>query len=800
MLDTTTKQKIDSLRNLLVGKVPDPKSQVEQITVALFYKFMWDRDKEIKDLGGNATFFIGEFEKYSWVNLFAPDLGGSECIKLYSEAIEEMENNPNIPSIFRDIFKRAFLPYNDPYTLRLFLKEINDFHYSNSEKLGDGFEYLLSILGTQGDAGQFRTPRHIIDFITEVVNPQKGDRICDPACGTAGFIISAYKHIFKTNTKESLGDLLTPEDKKRLGNNLVGLDIDPMMVKLALANMYLHGLNEPHIYEYDSLTSEERWDDIYDVVLANPPFMTPSGGIRPHKRFAVNATKAEVLFTSYINTHLSNNGRAGIVVPEGIIFQSSIAYKNLRKQLIESSLIGVISLPGGVFNPYSGVKTSILILDKVLNKKTDKIFFCKVENDGFDLGSQRREIEKNDLPRIKKAIKEYYDGFDDDDLSLNYLSKQEILNSNDLNLNYDSYLKYDYSKVEYKICSLGDLIEVEYGKRIVKKNDSGTIYPVYGGGGETFKTNTFNRKDRLIISRFAMSPKCVRIVSGEFFLNDSGFTVKLKNSDLCIEDYLNNILVNIQDKIYKCGKGAAQKNINFDSFLNLKIPLPPLEIQKEIVEELEQYQKVIDGAKQVVKNYKPHFEIDESWEKVELGKICKLVGGGTPSKKIDEYWGGEIKWLSCADFSIDPFYIESSLRKITSKGLNNSSSNLIKKGTVVLVTRVSLGKVAIIKDDFAINQDLTGLYFDNSIIENEFALLALKSLAKHIILCGTGSTVKGVTRDFVKKLQLPVPSLKEQKTIVNKISDERKIIEGNKKLIEIYSKKIEDRINKIWGE
>ena len=301
MLDSATKQKIDSLRNLLVGKVPDPKSQVEQITIALFYKFMWDRDKEIKDLGSNARFFVDEFEKYSWENLFAPDLGGAECIKLYGEAIEEMENNPKIPLIFKDIFKRAFLPYNDPHTLRLFLEEINEFHYSDSEKLGDGFEYLISILGTQGDAGQFRTPRHIIDFIVEIVNPQKRDRICDPACGTAGFVISAYKHILKTNTKETAGDLLTPEDRKRLGNNLLGLDIDPMMVKLAVANMYLHGLNEPQIYEYDSLTSEKRWDDVYDVILANPPFMTPSGGIRPHKRFAVNATKAEVLFTSYIN-------------------------------------------------------------------------------------------------------------------------------------------------------------------------------------------------------------------------------------------------------------------------------------------------------------------------------------------------------------------------------------------------------------------------------------------------------------------------------------------------------------------
>ena len=201
MLDNTTKQKIDTLRDILVGKVSDPKSQVEQITIALFYKFMWDMDNVVVELGGKPTHFSDDYAQYSWDKLFDPSLGGEAVLALYKEAVEKMENNPHIPDAFRDIFRRAYLPYNDSSTLRIFLKVVNDgFHYSHSEMLGDAFEYLLSILGTQGDAGQFRTPRHIIDFITECVNPQKGDVICDPACGTAGFVISAYKHILKQNT------------------------------------------------------------------------------------------------------------------------------------------------------------------------------------------------------------------------------------------------------------------------------------------------------------------------------------------------------------------------------------------------------------------------------------------------------------------------------------------------------------------------------------------------------------------------------------------------------------------------
>ena len=158
MLDTETKRKIDNCRDILVGKVPDPKSQVEQITIALIYKFMDDMDREAVESGGKASFFKGEFKRFAWSNIFDPRLGGFDLISLYSEALLKMNENPGIPPLFRDIFKNAFLPYRDPETLKSFLKEINIFTYDHSEKLGDALEYLLSVLGSQGEAGQFRTP------------------------------------------------------------------------------------------------------------------------------------------------------------------------------------------------------------------------------------------------------------------------------------------------------------------------------------------------------------------------------------------------------------------------------------------------------------------------------------------------------------------------------------------------------------------------------------------------------------------------------------------------------------------
>jgi type I restriction enzyme M protein len=405
MLDTDTKRRIDTARDILVGKVPDPKSQVEQITIALIYKFMDDMDAESEELGGKRKFFTGNYARYGWAKLMAPSLGGHEMLGLYGEGISKMPENPGIPALFRDIFKNAYLPYRDPETLKAFLKIIDEFTYDHSERLGDAFEYLLSVLGSQGDAGQFRTPRHIIDFMVKVVDPKKTETVLDPACGTAGFLISSWKHILKANTDSKGNSTLTPDEKGRLAKNFKGYDISPDMVRLSLVNLYLHGFTDPHIYEYDTLTSEERWNEFADVILANPPFMTPKGGIKPHKRFSITTKRSEVLFLDYFIEHLTPTGKAGVIVPEGIHFVAHTGHAQLRRTLIEKDyLLADITLPHGVFKPYASVKTHILIIDRDLARHTDSVLFVEVENDGFSQSDTRDPVAGSQLQAALRHI------------------------------------------------------------------------------------------------------------------------------------------------------------------------------------------------------------------------------------------------------------------------------------------------------------------------------------------------------------------------------------------------------------
>lgn len=467
MLDSDTKRRIDTARDILVGKVPDPKSQVEQITIALIYKFMDDMDAEAEELGGKRKFFAGDFARYGWAKLMRSGLGGHETLNLYGEGLTKMPENPGIPLLFRNIFKNAYLPYRDPETLKAFLKVIDEFTYDHSERLGDAFEYLLSVLGSQGEAGQFRTPRHIIDFIVALIDPKKDETILDPACGTAGFLISSYKHILRANTDANGNSTLTPDEKGRLARNLRGYDISPDMVRLSLVNLYLHGFSDPHIDEYDTLTSEEKWNEFADIILANPPFMSPKGGIKPHRRFSVQSKRSEVLFVDYMAEHLTPAGRAGIIVPEGIIFQSQTAYTELRRMLVENYLVAVVSLPAGVFNPYSGVKTSILLLDKSLAPKTDNIGFFKIENDGFGLGAQRRPIERNDLPQARTEIAEYFrhlcagESLEDFQPPLGLIvAKENIAANGDYNLSADRYRETTTAIGHYPMKRLGELLEI----------------------------------------------------------------------------------------------------------------------------------------------------------------------------------------------------------------------------------------------------------------------------------------------------------------------------------------------------
>jgi len=611
------KLKIKNCRNILVGIVPSPEAQVQQITIALMYKFMDDMDKEAQEKhNAPPMFFAGEFAKYSWTKLLSHQVGNQEKLNLYAEAIEKMNENKGIPQLFRDIFKGAFLPYRNPESLGLFLKEINGFTYDNSENLGNAFEHLLSIMGSQGDAGMFRTPRHIIDFIVDAVNPQKNENICDPACGSAGFLISSYKHIINANTKNKVGDLLSPEEKKKIIKNFVGYDISPDMVRLSKVNMYFHGFLDPTIFEYDTLSSEEKWDESFDVMLANPPFMSPKGGIRPHKRFSVQANRSEVLFVDYILEHLRPKGRAGIIVPEGIIFQSAGAYKQLRKMLVEDGLMAVVSLPAGVFNPYAGVKTSILLFDNEIAKKTKNILFLKIQNDGFDLGAQRREHDKNDLPLALKIIKEYKTAlkdskdfkFSEEENKIAHLvAKEKIAESGDYNLSGDRYKEViSFTNQKWPMVELGEVCEILDNKRkpVTKVDRKQGKYPYYGATGIVDYVDDYIFDEKLVLigedgAKWGVGEKTAFIVEGKYWVNNHAHVLRPKR-EKALDGYIVPVINSMDLTPYITG--VTVPKLNQEKLRSIKIPLPPIEVQKEIAEQIEVKQNAIDHAKAIIQN------------------------------------------------------------------------------------------------------------------------------------------------------------------------------------------------------
>ena len=656
MLDTATKRRIDTARDILVGKVPDPKSQVEQITIALIYKFMDDMDAESEELGGKRAFFAGEYGRYGWAKLMRSGLGGHETLNLYAEAISSMPENPGIPPLFRTIFKNAYLPYRDPETLKSFLKIIDEFDYDHSERLGDAFEYLLSVLGSQGDAGQFRTPRHIIDFMVQILDPKKEEIILDPACGTAGFLISSYKHILRANTDNHGNSTLTPDEKGRLARNFKGYDISPDMVRLSLVNLYLHGFVDPHIEEYDTLTSEEKWNEFADVILANPPFMSPKGGIKPHRRFSVQSKRSEVLFVDYMAEHLTPNGRAGIIVPEGIIFQSGTSYKQLRKMLVDKSLVAVISLPAGVFQPYSGVKTSILILDKSLARRCNSIAFFKVENDGFGLGAQRRAIEKNDLSAAFEFLKAWFSsiGSGRDVLSnpnALIVPKEKIAANGDYNLSGERYRENESRLHHFPLVRIGDVCTVNPRKSQLNNLSPDTrvsFVPMAHLNehsiafaptdvkilSEVTASYTYFEDNDVLLAKVTPCFENGKAGIARHLLNGIGFGSSefyvIRSSDKVLPEWIYFCVMHPMFRnaaiAQMTGTGGLQR-VPRAYVDNFQIPLPPLEVQKEIVAEIESYQKVIDGARAVLDNYRPHIPIHPEWPMVELGKFARLING-----------------------------------------------------------------------------------------------------------------------------------------------------------------------------
>ena len=952
MLNKETKRRIDNARDILVGQLPLPSDQIELITIALIYKFMDDIDEQSRELGGKPTFFVGDLRDLSWRKLISNTLSGDERVTKFIQGIEAVSDakHQSIPELFKSIFKNAFLKFRDGQVLKLFLDEINGFNYDHSEELGNAFEYLLDTMGTQGQNGQFRTPRNIIEFIVDVVDPQKDETILDPACGTAGFLISAFKHILAANTSAKVaekdphaGDQLKSAARKNLTDNITGYDITPLMCRLSRVNMYLHHFANPVIHEYDTLTNKNRWGDKFDVILANPPFMTPTGGISTHDKFRIAAKRAEVLFADFILEHLNANGRAGFIVPEGIIFQNNDDYVSLRKWLInEAGLWAVVSLPANIFQPYSGVKTSVLFVDRALARQRNDVLLMKVDNDGFSLNTNRTPIKENDLPdalnllhaakqpdyqsainkleskiqsrlvpradfakldaykassnawdfcrkfhvrgerlkkaavdastagnqdeveKVEKALTKLRTDFStatglpklpdteaklrvafDDKIKEDAITFGDNLNepgklTSDLRAALDNERDYNFNRERYGIIDVSGRVWefVKFGSVVLdmrngvnfSKEQVGegirfvNIKDVFAPSGivdcDSLESVKLNNKE---IGRFRLEDDDLVFVRSSVKFEGTGFPAIVRPRDAIIA-FCGFVIKCSLDKsridpyfamqLFRSERGRREilsrasraniTNISQDSLEGIDIPLPPLKVQREIVAEIEVYQRLVDGCITVLDDHKLHLDIVPDWPQMPLGEIARFISGGTPSKENAAYWEGTIPWVSPKDMKVD--CLTDSIDHISEKAVAASAVNLVHPGTVLCVIRsgvlVHTFPVALAGVDLTFNQDINAIVPDQKHLLPEWLFFVLRTLETQILNQGIkrGGTVHSLQNGFLRSLPFPVPPLQLQKEIINKLKREQATLTGLEELKAKYEAKIAVRLAAVWGE
>lgn len=335
---------------------------------------------------------------------------------------------------------------------------------------GDVYEMLLSEIATAGKNGQFRTPRHIIKLIAEMIQPQLGNRIADPACGTGGFLLGAYHHILsdlvrkkdpsKLITDEdgfergSLSSILTQDLKETLESSLIGYDIDSSMVRLGLMNLMMHGIDNPQIDYQDTLSKSYNEEANYDVVMANPPFTGSIDKGDINEKLELSTTKTELLFVERIYHMLRNGGTAGIIVPQGVLFGSGRAFTQLREKLVEQcELKAVITMPSGVFKPYAGVSTAVLIFTK--GGETRHTFFYEMERDGYELNDKRTPLFNNDGSRdygdLQDVVKRYHNRDPKNDTertSKCFMVPKSELEEFDYDLTFNRFKEQTYEEIE----------------------------------------------------------------------------------------------------------------------------------------------------------------------------------------------------------------------------------------------------------------------------------------------------------------------------------------------------------------
>jgi type I restriction enzyme M protein len=484
---------IERLCNKLwAAGVTNPISYVEQISFLFFLK-MLDETEAANERDAKFSkeapklIFKGDKERFRWSS-FSQITSTPQLFKFVRDEVFDFMRTLRGREEIRKVFEDAQLQIPDGHTLRdcIDLFREADLIDIDTDAKGNLYESLLRRVGTQAQAGQFLTPRHLIRAIVKMVDPQIGHTVCDPAFGTGGFLIAAYDHIKLAKSdpkntyekpngngqivKRGYGDKLTADQWQFLKHHtFFGFDVDPHIVRLGMMNLILHGLENSEIKRYDSIagSASEQDDQKFDIILANPPFAGSMNKERIRDNLPVRATKTEILFLGLMIESLRDGGTCGVIVPEGLLFGSSGSHQEIRRLLLDKCDVqAVVSFPGGSFKPYSGVKTSALIFKK--GKPTRKVWFYEVTQDGFSLDDNRRPLpqEQNDLPRLIEAWpkREVTDK--------SWIATIEQIRAADFNLTANRYkpISTEIAKHDAPAEILGDILKLE--NEIAKRGNS----------------------------------------------------------------------------------------------------------------------------------------------------------------------------------------------------------------------------------------------------------------------------------------------------------------------------------------
>lgn len=479
MINGELRNKIDKIwETFWTGGITNPLDVIEQFTYLLFIKQLDDvettKEMEANFLGVSyESMFPGEYQQYRWSKF--KNLGSAD--EMYDLILNKVF--PFIKSLHQDgdsAYARymgdAIFKIPTAAMLSKIVDGIDGLELGDEDTKGDLYEYLLSKVATAGTNGQFRTPRHIIEMMVNLVKPTPQDIIIDPAMGSAGFLIEAQRYL-----REKHSDLFLDAELREHFNNgmFYGNDMDRTMLRIGAMNMLLHGVENPNISYRDSLSEQNHDVEKYTLVLANPPFKGSLDyeGVSADLLKITKTKKTELLFLALFLRILKKGGRAAVIVPDGVLFGSSKAHKQIRKEILDNNkLDAVISMPSGVFKPYAGVSTAILIFTKTGNGGTEKVWFYDMKADGYTLDDKRQETKDNDIPDIIERFTHLENDADRKRTEQSFFVSLADIIANDYDLSINKYKEIEYEPVHYDptdvIIGRIEALEVEIQKEMAE--------------------------------------------------------------------------------------------------------------------------------------------------------------------------------------------------------------------------------------------------------------------------------------------------------------------------------------------